>query len=515
MSDLSARIGKLSPTQLHQLHDRLRSIHGARAVSSPRGIVLRSRAQGPFPLSYAQRRIWLFEQLWPGTGTYNVPSAVRLQGKLRAPVLERALRAVVARHEILRTTIFLAGSEPVQQAVAEPRLRLPIIDLERLPAADRRLEAARWIRVEAALPFDIARGPFVRIWVIRHEVEDHVVLIDMHHLVCDNWSQAVFFHDLTAFYRAFLDGHPTGLPELPIQYIDYAAWQREWLSDERMEAQLAYWRRALTDAPPVLKLPLDRSRPAKMSFRGEIAVHRFARPALERLGEEEQVTRFMVLLAGFKIALHVFTGLVDVIVGSPVSGRERAGTENLIGFFANTLVLRTHLGGDPTLRELVRRERQVVLDAFAHQDVPFDKLIEDLKIQRDPSHPPLFQVNFVLEKSFDAPVEPTSLTMTHTEHLHKTAKFDINVFVSERLEMLQMLVLYNCDIFEEDTILRFMRTYERCLKALAETPESRLETVAAPLRHTLDQARGERQRRLKAGNLESLEKLRRRPAVLS
>jgi len=511
MAQLSSRLSKLSPEQLQKLHRKLHSVREERGGTSPNTIARRPRDQGPFPLSYAQRRLWLFEQLWPGTATYNVPASVRLRGPLRVDLLGQAFRSVVERHEILRTRIFLDGREPVQEVVADLELTMPIVELGALEEPDRERSAVHALAVEATLPFTIDRDRLVRLWLIRLGPEDHVLSINMHHLVCDNWSQAVFVRDLTAFYTAFYHQNRSELPELPIQYIDYAAWQREWLSGRRLEKELDYWRETLRDAPPVLDLPLDRPRPAQQSFRGELFSRRFPRPAFERLAEDDRATFFTSLLAAFKAALHVFTGLEDILVGSPVSGRERAGTEGLIGFFSNTLVLRSDLSGDPSLREVQRREGRVVLDAFAHQNTPFDKLLEELKIPREPSHPPLFQVNFLLERRPERPFELPGLKLSQTHHSHKTAKFDINVFMSEDRQGLRMAVLYSRDIFDQSTIERLAEIYGHCLETLAKNPDERLSALAAKIPGPPRKPKPtERKKKLKASNLKKLDKLRRR-----
>ncbi|MDQ3258529.1 MAG: condensation domain-containing protein, partial [Acidobacteriota bacterium] len=324
-----------------------------------------------FPASFAQQRLWFLDQLEPGSSLYNHLSAIRLKGALSVEVLQRALNEIVARHETLRTTFATVDEEPVQIITLALSVPLSVFDLCGLQETEREAEAQRLVREEAQRPFDLAQGSLLRTSLLRLGSEEHILLLAMHHIISDGWSTGVFFQEIAALYVAFSTGKPSPLPELPIQYADYAVWQREWLQGEVLEKHLSYWREHLVGAPAVLELPVDRPRPAAQGFRGacqSIALSQSLTQALKSLSLREGVTLFMTLLAAFQTLLLRYTGQKDIVVGTDVAGRTQAETEKLIGLFANHLVLRTDLGGDPSFRELLRRVRDVALDANAHQD---------------------------------------------------------------------------------------------------------------------------------------------------
>ena len=354
------------------------------------------------PASLGQQRLWVLAQLEPGSPVYNIARPIRLTGPLNVVALEHSLGAIVRRHESLRTTVTTVEGQPMQGIAPALTLPLPRVDLRDLPAGERAERADQLAAREARRPFDLARGPLLRTTLLQLGGQEHLLLVTIHHIVADEWSMGVFMRELATLYRAQVQDTPAVLPQLPIQYADYTLWQREWLQGTALEAQLAYWREQLAGAPAVLELPSDRPRPPVQSVRG--ATQRFVLPralsqALRQLSRQEGATLFMTLLAAFQVLLARYTGQDDIVVGSPIAGRTHTELEDLIGFFVNTLVLRTNLAGDPTFRELLGRVRAVTLEAYAHQDVPFERLVEELQPQRDLSRAPLVQVLFVLQNS--------------------------------------------------------------------------------------------------------------------
>src|SRR5919205_721694 len=321
-----------------------------------------------FPVSFAQQRLLFLDQLEPGSPFYNVPLAISMKGKLNVSALENTFAEIVRRHEALRTTFSIDESGPVQVVAKSLALELPVIETSES-------EASRLAKEEAEQPFDLNKGPLVRARLLAIGPDDYVLLFTIHHIVSDGWSMGVLFRELGAIYEAFSQEQPSPLPELPIQYADYAVWQREWLPGEVLQGQIDYWKTTLAGAAPTLELPTDRPRPAIQQFHGAKQVRLIPQSLTERLKQlslQERVTLFMTLLAAFKVLLWRYTYQDDIVIGSPIANRTRAETEGLIGFFVNTLVLRTNLSGDPGFRDLLKRVREACLGAYAHQDVPFE-----------------------------------------------------------------------------------------------------------------------------------------------
>ena len=433
-----------------------------------------------FPTSFAQRRLWFLDQFEPGSPYYNIPSAVRLRGKLNVRALERSVDAIVERHESLRTTFAMVDGEPVQVISPRSNVKLAVADLRDIPEDLREKEALELANREARRPFNLATGPLFRVTLLILDEEDTVLLLTMHHIVSDGWSMGVLIEEISTLYDAFSKGKPSPLPELPIQYADFAEWQREWLSGAVLEEQLSYWKEKLGDIPPVLELPTDRPRPAVQTSRGSeesIVLPRDLTDRLKALGKEEGATLFMTLLAAFKVLLYRYTGQEDISVGTPIANRNRGELERLIGFFVNTLVLRTDLSGEPSFRELLRRVREVALGAYAHQDLPFEMLVEALSPERDMSHNPLFQVMFILQ---NAPVKAKALhdvTLERLEVKTTTSTFDLTMAVAESVSGLSVSVEYNTDIFDAATIRRFLRHYWRLLEEVVADPEAPISRV--------------------------------------
>ncbi|MBW8874484.1 MAG: amino acid adenylation domain-containing protein [Acidobacteria bacterium] len=418
-------------------------------------------------MSYAQQRLWFLAQMEPDSAFYNTHRVLRLRGRLRPAALARSFALVVRRHEILRTSFTILDGEPVQVVAPDLDLSLPAVDLELLPESARWTEARRLAREAARRTFDLALPPLLRIVLLRLAERDHVLLLNTHHIVSDAWSVGVLLQEVGAAYRSFCDGREPALPELPIQYADFAEWQRERLQGEVLEKQLAYWRERLGDGAAGLELPTDRPRPAAQTFRG--AVHSVAlRPplaaSLRRLARNQGATLFMTLLAGFQALLARYTGQRDVSVGIPVSGRTQVETEGLIGLFLNTLVARTDLSGDPHFAELLVRVRQVVLEAHAHQDLPFERLVEELRVKRDLSATPLFRVLFTLESTPKQALLLPDLSLDLLEVESGTAKFDLSFALVDDGERVLGGIEYNVDLFDAPTIVRFG---EHCQNLLA------------------------------------------------
>ena len=434
------------------------------------------------PLSFSQERLWFLERLLPGTATYSLPSFVRLRGPLAPAPLALAFAEIVRRHEALRTRFLERSGVPVQVVDPPGRHPLPLVDLSALPEPELGLESGRLVREEAARPFDLTSGPVLRTTLLRLGIEEHGLLVDVHHIATDGWSQNLLLRELAVLYEAFSSGVPSPLPELPVQYADYAVWQRGRLAGEELERQLAYWRERLGGNPPSLDLPLDRPRPAVQTFRGATVfgvLPRDLSESLARLAQAQGASLFMVLLAGFKLLLHRQSGQDDVLVGTPIAGRLRPEVEDLIGFFLNTLVLRTDLGERPTFRELLSRVRETALSAYAHQDVPFEKLLEELQPERDLSRTPLFQVFFNMLNIPSAELRlPGGLALEPLGGEAGDSKFDLTVYVAEREEGIALHLVYNADLFEAARVEELVRQYRSLLAQAVEQPDAPVDRIS-------------------------------------
>ncbi|MCY1020604.1 non-ribosomal peptide synthase/polyketide synthase [Pyxidicoccus sp. MSG2] len=440
----------------------------------------RASREQPLPLSFAQQRLWFLEQLEPGRSTYNMPAAIRVEGPLDVSALERSLAELVRRHEVLRTTYRTQGSE-AHQVIGAPTARaLNRVDLGALPAATREAEALRLAREESERPFDLATGPLLRTTLLKLTDTEHLLVVVMHHIVSDGWTVTVLIREMSALYAAFVQGQPSPLPELPVQYADYAVWQRQWLVGEELERQLAYWKQQLAGAPPVLELPTDRPRPAVQTFRGTslpLAFSRELSTGLKALAQREGVTPFMLVLTVFQVLLHRYSGQDDVSVGSPIAGRRLAELEGLAGFFVNSLVLRTRMEGNPSFRELLRQVRESTLGAYAHQDIPFEKLVEHFQPERNLSHSPLFQVWFVLDEPRLADFRSGDMTMRVLDHASSVVKFDLALFLTDYPEGIGGTFDYNTDLFDESTLVRMVRHLRMLLEGVVASLDTRVSEL--------------------------------------
>ena len=430
-----------------------------------------------FPASFGQQRLWFLNELEPDSSFYNIPLVARIKGALKHDVLRLVVNEIVARHEALRTTFASENGELVQLIAPVADVPLPVIDLTETPEDERETTAAQLAKAEADAPFDLARGPLLRVRLVKLRSDEHLLLLTMHHICSDGWSMGLFLNELAQLYRAFLVAQPSPLPNPPIQYADFAHWQRTLLQGEFLEKQLAYWREQLAGAPAVLELPADRPRAPVQTFHGarlSLELPEDVRARLAELSQREGMTMFMTLLAAFQTLLYRYTGREDIVVGSPSANRNRSEIENLIGFFVNTLVLRTDFSGDPTFLELLRRVRHVTLGAYAHQDVPFDRIVDELNPERSLSYGPLVQVLFAVEKSWDSGPKLADLEIDWQEVERGTSKFDLALFVYEKPAGLSCLIEYDTDLFSEDTIRRLLDHFQILLTSIAQNPEQRV-----------------------------------------
>ena len=448
-----------------------------------------SAKRGPAELSFSQQRLWFLDRMEQGSATYSIPAALELRGPLDVPALERALDFLISRHESLRTRFVQSEGQPVQVVLQPGLWTLPVVELN----GQTPNQLQKLIRDEAARGFDLARGTLFRAKVYRLAPEHHVLLLTMHHIISDGWSMGILIRELGTLYRAFSrDGTPL-LPELPVQYRDFARWQRSWLQGEALETLLSHWRTRLTGAPQVLELPADRPRPPVESHGG--ALYSFTLPlelldALRGLARTEGATLYMALLSGFTLLLSRYTGQQDLLVGTPVAGRNRTETENLVGFFVNTLVLRADLSGNPNASEFLRRIRELCLDSFAHQDLPFERLVEEMRPARDLSRSPLIQVMFALQ---NAPLQPLDLAGLSQKPLDidlNVSRFDLTLQMQETHDGLTASFEYATDLFNESTIARMANHLKALLEAMAAAPERsiwELPLLTIPERRQLDE----------------------------
>ncbi|MEO8191047.1 MAG: amino acid adenylation domain-containing protein [Acidobacteriota bacterium] len=437
-----------------------------------------------FPASFAQQRMWFLDHLERGTPggvpVYIIPRAGRIRAPLDAAVFERALSAMVQRHETLRTSFRVEAGEPVQVVALEGQAGLQFVDLSSLREEDRDREARRLSHANSREPFDLGKGPLFRATLVRLGPDDHLFLMAIHHIISDGWSLGILFGELAQLYDAFSRGEPSPLPPLPIQYADYAAWQREWMTGGRLEEELSYWRGVLGGSPALLDLPTDRPRPPVQSFRGS-QVSATIPPALtdslRKLSRREGVTLFMSLLAAFQTLLFRSSGQEDVVVGSPIAGRGRTETEGLIGLFVNTLALRTDLSGDPTFHELLRRVREVTIGAYSHQDVPFERIVEELRPRRSLSHGPIVQVFFALENTPRHPWHLPGLTLSDIDLETDVARADLTIFMTDKGDSLPYQLEFNSDIFDEESVRDLASRFEALLAAAVADPLQRISRL--------------------------------------
>lgn len=479
MSNTMIDVAALTPQQRTILELKLQEKRAASAVVRP-VIENQGRDTNTFPLSFGQQRLWFVQGLSPDSYVYNVPQALRLKGELNVSALESAISHIVRRHEILRTTFVVRDAQPVQ-VIAQPEpLQLTLDDLSGLETEAREAEALRLATAEARHIFDLEKGPLFRTRLLRLADDEFVLLVCMHHIISDGWSLGVFYRELEALYAAFSRNQPSPLPDLPLQYADFACWQRKYLQGEVLEKQLDYWRGQLSQSLSPLELPTDRPRPSVQTFVGATEsriLPKYVTPALEDISRQVGATMFMTLMAVFQTQLHLYTRRRDIVLGTATAGRTRVEIEGLIGFFTNTLVMRTDFAGDPSFQEIMARVRETSLDAYAHQDLPFEKLVEVLEPKHDLSYSPLFQVGFLFEEASSQPFKLPGVRVGAFEIDGGAAKWDLALALADNRQGLSAFMEYNTDLFDAATIQRTLGHFERLVEQIVANPHVRLSEL--------------------------------------
>ena len=476
-SDLQRRIASLTPERRAMLERWL--VESRPTTGRAPGIPRRPPSRTA-PLSHAQQRLWVLQQLQPELIAYNMPRIWRLSGAIDVPALSRTLDALVERHEVLRTTYRHGDPEPVQVIAENVSVDMPVVDVTGLDADAREAEMMRRVAEEARRPFDLASPPVLRAMLVRMGPEEHVLLVANHHICSDGWSVGIMVREMSALYAAFSEGREPTLPPLPVQYADFAVWQRGWLEGPALRDQLAYWRERLTGAPPELELPADRPRPHEQSYRGSrqlVMMPSALAEAVRALSRAERATPFMTLLTAFYTLLFRHTGQPDLVVGTAIAGRTRIETEPLIGFFVNTLALRGDCSGDPTFRELLARVRSAALSAYANQDVPFEKLVHELRPERRLDRSPLVQVMFVLQDGTRSELVMPGVTVSPVELEARSAQFDLSLSVTDTPVGLSVRAEYSSDLFDASTVARFLGHYQRVLEGAVADPARRISAI--------------------------------------
>ncbi|MBN3897507.1 MAG: amino acid adenylation domain-containing protein [Nostoc sp. NOS(2021)] len=431
------------------------------------------------PLSFAQQRLWFINQLEPGNLAYNISLAINLKGQLKVTLLEHSLNEIVRRHETLRTTFTTVNGQPVQVIAPSLKLSISVVDCQKIPGAKRETEVRRLATQQSQQSFDLAQGPLLRARVLCLSPQEHILLLVMHHIISDAWSVEILMQEMASTYKAFLTESFLPLPDLSIQYKDFAYWQRQRLQGEVLQAQLSYWKQQLEDAPTILQLPTDRPRPAIQTSRGShqsIELSKTLSEQLKAIARQEGVTQYMLLLAAFQTFLYRYTGQDDILVGSPVANRNHNEIKGLIGFFVNTLVLRTSLSGNPSFQQLLNRVRKVALEAYTHQDIPFDQLVRALQPERNVSYTPVFQVMFDFRNAPPLPEMP-NLTVSQFQVENETAQFDLSLSVEITESGMMMSFEYNTDLFNGTTIAQMLEHFQNLLFGIVANPQARLSDL--------------------------------------
>lgn len=510
MTKLAAEISGLSDKQRAILEMRLMKRRG---YFSPTRIIAQPRGSCALPLSFAQQRLWFLDQLNPGSVMYNVPAALRLKGRLESGALERTLSEIVRRHEILRTTYEAVEGDPVLVIHSPEPITLPLLDISQMAEVEREAQGLRLAQAEMLRAFNLAQGPLLRVTVVKLGAEDHLMLFTLHHMVSDGWAVGILINEVAVLYEAYAMGRPSPLPELSIQYADYAYWQLHWLQGERLQTQLAYWRKELAAPLPRLALTTDYPRPPMQTYRGAAQILPFPKRVLTEIKSfcaSEGVTLFMMLLAVFKVLLYAHTDQDDILVGTPIANRDDIECEGLIGCFLNTLVLRTSLSGNPGFRELLNRVCDKVLSAHAHQHLPFEKLVDEIQPERNLNENPLFQVSFTLENVAPQPPKLKDLSVNFVEIESPTVQFDLVMHMVESEQELVAALQYSTDLFKATTIRRLLRHYEVLLQQVLAEPDVRLNDLKARLAETDRQQQYAKEKQVQEAGFEKLKRARRK-----
>jgi amino acid adenylation domain-containing protein/non-ribosomal peptide synthase protein (TIGR01720 family) len=474
MSKVLERLGALTPRQRRLLDLRLKE---ERVDLSKIHIIPRQKDLKSLPLSYAQQRLWFIQQLQPDNPYYSISFALRLTGDLNISALERSFKEIVRRHEVLRTYFEAVDGQPRQVIVEALPWKLEVIDLTAFAESEREDRALRIIDEKVGRPFDLSRLPLCLASLLRLREREHILIFTTHHIISDGWSMGVLVNEVSSLYEAFGTDKPSPLPELPVQYGDYTVWQRDWLQDEVLDRQRQYWKGQLTGELSTLELPTDRVRPSVQSFRGatkSFITGKEVTEGLKKVSKDEGITLFMMLLAGFQTLLHRYTGQTDLLIGTDIANRNRYEVEGLIGFFVNQLVLRTSVSGDLTVSELLKRAREVTLGAYSNQDLPFERLVQEIHPERDPSRQPLFQVKLLLQNVPMPTLELRGISLAPVERSNNSAKFDLILSFTGEGETLRASLDYSTELFDHSTIRRMARHLETILTAMIASPDARL-----------------------------------------
>lgn len=439
-----------------------------------------SRSQ-ELPLSWTQQRLWFLDRLEGGSNAaYNLSTVLQINGNLNVKVLEQTLAEILKRHEILRTNFKLVNGTPVQAIDPGLTVRLTVIDLQQYSEVEKAAQARRLAIEEISRTFDLAKGPLMRTSLLQLGSESHILLITMHHIVFDGWSTAIFVKELSTLYQAFAKNLPSPLADLPIQYADFAVWQRQWLNEDILKPKLDYWKQKLAGTPPLLELPTDRPRPPVDSMQGDTETFQLSAEVTEKLknlSKRSGATLYMILLAALATLLFRYSSQEDIVIGSPIANRYPKETEPLIGLFINTLVLRINLGENQSFLELLTRVRQVTLEAYENQNVPFEKLVKELNVKRDLSRNPLFQVWYTLQNTAVEGLELTGLQVRSLEFENPTAIFDLEFILEYMSEGIKGRLRYKTDLFEASTIAQILKSFQTLLQSIVAEPERRLSNL--------------------------------------
>lgn len=477
MEDLTKIVANLSPEKRALMQQLLQ----AQGVDLAEKIILpQGRSTNIFPVSFSQQRLWFLEQLEPGSPVYNIPAVVRMRGRVDAQALEKSINAVVSRHEILRTTFRTVEEQPHQVISPELNLVVQFVDLSGVEHQDRESEALRFAKQETQKPFDLAQGPLLRPTLIKVDGENYYFLLVMHHIVSDGWSTGVLLHELRTFYAAFQSNQSVQLEPLTVQYADFSVWQRNWLRGKNLQSQLDYWKRQLVNCSQTLDILTDFPRPAVQSNRGSFvsfSLPREMQMALNDLARKNQATLFMVLLAAYAALLYRISGQDDLNIGVPIANRNRSETAPLIGFFINTLVMRANFSGEPTFIDFLARIREMAMSAFAHQDLPFEMLVDELGVQRDMSHSPFFQAMFVLNNAPIQTLEAGSIILEPIDVDNETTKFDLVLSMNEDKDGLKGKLEYNTDLFKRQTIAGLLEHFRILIGSLLTDPSQKISLL--------------------------------------
>ncbi len=504
----SERLKNLSPEKRSLLLKALRE-DAVQAEESKR--IPRRSQQNPAPLSFAQQRLWFLDRLSPRNPAYNLPAAVRLKGQLDLAALQQTIEEIVRRHETLRTAFAEVDGQPVQIISPSSNFALAVINLRELPEAEQQAEIQQRAVAEAQRPFDLTRAPLLRATLLQIGETECVLLLTIHHIISDGWSMGVLVREVAALYEAFCTGKPSPLPELLMQYGDFASWQQQHLQGEQLEKQLAYWKQQLAGTLAVL--PTDRQRSPAPTFRGaqqSFLISSSLTEALQKLNQQEEATQFMTLLAAFRALLYCQTQQENLAIGSPIANRNRVELEDLIGFFVNTLVLRIGAAGNLTFRELLRRARETALQAYARPDVPFEKLVEELQPERNLSYNPLFQVWFVLQNAPMPPLDLPGLTLSVLEFDPGTSRHDLSLTLWEIPEGIQGLFDYKTDLFEAASIARMARGFETLINQVVAQPDTTLSDLAEILAELERQHQIGQEKQIQASSIQKLKMAKRK-----